>query len=385
MLGAWITILMLGLQPFVQQTVNVVDYKWINVTHPYQFKDPASATVPRAYTLVNSSSFVALGEDWVPPFFQVPVYQGFSSNLISSSQVTVRCPRSNCTWEPYHTLAVCASTANITESIVKNCTDLEVLSSPNVCQDFTGHGVTSHSCSNSTYLGPENCTWTVPDFDIMNANQRLPMETTSSNSSELWVAVNKPFASADHAHYESNLLTANPAVNRATFAEVYILARDYNRTYFYPDDASLQRQKPPFAYKVSLGFCIQELHTVFINGTSNTTIISQDINPQWQEDVGQGYWITVDDFHGSRKYSVLPWFLNTLGDYMGALFNGNASFHVDHESDLDRWSAPYQSSQMMDMLAPDAFFGLWPDNVGIPRGMVIESRFNNIAQSITNA
>lgn len=392
LLGAWITILMLGLQPFVQQTVNIVDYKWINMTDSSQFE--SNAQILRAQYSNEATSQFQNTDSWVDPSFQASVYQGFAPSAINVTQPSALCSMSNCTWEPYHTLAVCASTTNITESIIKNCTDTP-FSQPKTCTTHTATATADldyWSCNQSTELGATNCTWEVPNSDTMISNHSSVMFTRSGTTRDLWVSVNHTF-DWDMANKLGNEPADSSILEKgATFAEVYVLARDYNNSV---GPVTQQPQMSPAAFKVDMSFCLLELQTLFVNGTSNTTVLSQDTNPKWQ--TGNPNWkgesginsnaltITVEDFDGPHDFTIPASVLASWGNFMGALFDGNASFLSDdaqNEEHEKGWSS-FQSSQMMDLLANDAFVN--PD-YGDPRhSQGVEFRFNNIAQSLTNA
>ncbi|KAF2136392.1 uncharacterized protein K452DRAFT_292425 [Aplosporella prunicola CBS 121167] len=118
-LGALLSVIVLAIDPFVQQIV----------TYP-------SRTVPGA--IHNATIPVATGYDGYAPggimgtkdptlAIKAAVYSGLygsdmTGNGGSDFAVTPFCSTGNCTWEaPYSSLAMCTKCANITESLKSNC------------------------------------------------------------------------------------------------------------------------------------------------------------------------------------------------------------------------------------------------------------------------
>lgn len=102
-LGALLTIMTLAVNPFMQQLIRI------------DVRDTTTegAFLPTAieHTSVSGDSLSA------DLNMKAAAYAGFVGPLSSVYNISSVCPSGNCTWEPFETLAVCSSCANITDQM----------------------------------------------------------------------------------------------------------------------------------------------------------------------------------------------------------------------------------------------------------------------------
>jgi hypothetical protein len=119
-LGAVLTILAVGIDPAVQQTI-VVETRLVPTTH--------SATIDRAqfYTQMilrsNDSILITTDSDAIPLEMSGLLNYGIYHSLRRSESLDVvpNCPTNDCIFPRFDSLAVCSSCENYTQMIEKDC------------------------------------------------------------------------------------------------------------------------------------------------------------------------------------------------------------------------------------------------------------------------
>lgn len=154
LLGAFLTIIALAVDPFTQ---NIVAYVSCSTPFPDRVAIMPTADdynkVSRYQVSNDPGEFTLWGRPWfsLDPSMQAAMYSGLSrpaTNVINASTVAV-CPGFNCTYPRYTTIGVCHKCADISSSIVTSCN-----------QD------PSSNESNRTQSG---CTWSLPNGQTLKS------------------------------------------------------------------------------------------------------------------------------------------------------------------------------------------------------------------------
>ncbi|CAK1362457.1 unnamed protein product [Cercospora beticola] len=123
--GAIITLLSLGMDPFIQQVISY-DAVTFNDTTAKAYLSTAQAydtglgyrthlTGPDGGLQASSIRMVGLGD----PSIAGAIYKGVFGDVFRS---TVACSSGNCTWPSYESLGICSSCTNVTAASKTNCT-----------------------------------------------------------------------------------------------------------------------------------------------------------------------------------------------------------------------------------------------------------------------
>lgn len=128
-IGAIATVLALGLDPIIQQTVSINAHV-VNSTEPatigraQSFLRYEHLSVPNAKGMEGYTDFPLPPTDMIAAMFD-GIFSGASGPNTSSSSPNLSCPTGNCTFPPFQTLAVCSECENITNALHEKCDNRE--------------------------------------------------------------------------------------------------------------------------------------------------------------------------------------------------------------------------------------------------------------------
>ena len=261
-LGALTTILMLGFQPFVQQTVNVNGVRWMRlpieprISRATMFQDTLLETTS-IFSRFPLSAELLCGKVHSPPdrsYLQLDQSVNMSLPILSiqnaagagllrndsdPSQVSGFCPTANCTWEPYDSLALCSTVEDVTSAIILECHNHTSLPDNSLLNSETCNiSTTALKAAGSPDIEMHIGSHPDPFFAVSNIDGYV-----TSNGSTIWL-------------------------------DVFVF-------YSFQDNMSplkIQLGKTLFALKSRLSPCLQKLQTNMNNGVTNTIVRdSQDL------------------------------------------------------------------------------------------------------------
>ncbi|KAF2661085.1 hypothetical protein K491DRAFT_674373 [Lophiostoma macrostomum CBS 122681] len=274
-LGALITILMLGFQPFAQQAVNISGFRWEQSQH--------NATVRRA-TRFDDAYNAFSGVMSTP--------MQISGNAKGPSQVSGSCPSTNCTFPEYYSLAFCATIKDETMTITEDCTQEEYT----VGISSSGNMLTSSA--DKTIDFDKYCNFSTQALTKNWQEARVkPSEYgfASPDNNLGLLLINKK-----DSFWGDESALAHPVVMDGTYL--------YNQQAPVPADQEWSNLIPPagkIAARVTIGLCSQKMSTTVVNGTTHTEILEVEdeleFDLTWMEDT---HFLTAQAGDGKTRFLV---------------------------------------------------------------------------------
>lgn len=278
-----------------------------------------------------------------------------AQNYQSHSNVTGHCPTDQCSWEEFTTLAVCTSVEDVSSSIVIHHQDEDI---PAV--------------------------FTVQELKDIN---RPPPEGDTGVHFTFWADTLHFPGLLDGSTRNSSATTKVPHSGIAALAETYIL--------YYP---ACENKKPENkivtpvrsdpkewrALKGTMNICLQTLQAKYTNNGMNTTVLKETHNLSWTTKPpvnikGDDLVQTCTEYEG-EDYCFWGQYWSQYGRQIGEVFNGTAVL-IEYGDDS------YDPADWMITLAND-ILGSSPSSCNGSKPLHLkgfETRFNNVAISITNA
>lgn len=236
--GAFLTIFMLAFQPFAQQAVSTNGRRWENSTITgasvnratmLQYYQPAWDQETRTKAMLIAPPMIVL----YGVLSGLTDYQDYSS-------IKAVCYSSNCTWDPFTTLAYCYTVENITDSVTQKC----------------------HTDANGTYTCDFGSSRMLADQVLTVPDANIGVFTSSE------LEIGKPFKLQDSMQH-------------------FPL---FNMTILYRDAGQDANSTQPFqALTARLGLCVKTLVTNALNGTTNTTDLGTRDDVKWSGESADGY------------------------------------------------------------------------------------------------
>lgn len=275
-------------------------------------------------------------------------------NYQSHSNVTGLCPTNECSWEEFTTLAVCTSVEDVSSSIVIDHQDEDIP------------------------------VFTVQALKDIN---RPPLQGDNGVHFTFWADTLHFPGLLDGPTRNSSATTKVPHNGIAALSETYIL--------YYP---ACENRKPENeivtpvrsnpkewrALKGTMTICLQTLRAKYTDGDMNTTVTREIQNLNWTSkppvDVkGEDLTQTCAEYSG-EEYCFWGRNWSQYGRRIGEVFNGTAVLIEDGDDS-------YDPEDWMITLASDVL-GSSPSSCNGSKPLHLkgfETRFNNVAISITNA
>jgi hypothetical protein len=250
--GALITIITLGIGTCVQQALV---YDTIYVSTSDAFVSTAKYMNGTGTAQLSGTQGSTNGVD---AEVQAAAYIGLFSPVLANFTVSAQCNTGNCTWDPYRTLAICNTCADLTSSLNRIKVQLEIDNDPkNV------YHTDYYTLPNGVVLnGLQQVTAKAPLFaSVLNI-------TTTANPSLSDGEVGTTFSSIAFANNASALLS------------VFAIGLSPGKVPPEPDSDSTPASMTgdgfgsPVAFECLLQFCVQEMRAEFRNGTLNETVLS---------------------------------------------------------------------------------------------------------------
>ncbi|KAL6832197.1 hypothetical protein V8C40DRAFT_238077 [Trichoderma camerunense] len=318
-LGAFITIVALGIGTFAQQALN---YDTIYTA------SGGNALMPIAQFMngVGSAPIDHGGEiQGVDSVLTSAPYLAFFNPPGTNFTATAPCSTGNCTWSSYQTLGFCNTCKNLTRQLKRGKIRI------------VPHKLTDEAYETNVYTLPNGfgLTGIQPgimnnqvDFAITNGVVNVTTTIAASGGTEGWDSVAFP-------HNGSVLLSAF-----AVAAAPGTIPEQPDQTKFDPDEMVGDMYAAPVAFECMLQFCVRNMSAVFVNGTLRETVTSTWTN-ETQGTLPQSEHYTFRPPH-SNEFRVLSTAKDATADWLNSLLEGNAyspdvdSFLFATSSDLMR-------------------------------------------------
>lgn len=188
------------------------------------------------------------------------LYDSFSGDTPSLSEISPSCTTGNCTWDPYPSLAVCYKITDMSSEITKNACDLAAFDKAFLAE-----------------VGLKN-----PGYPCFNYT--LPLEARDSALDTSHEASNF-FGNSSLSNYQPSLdglevlaLNSVLGTSNSSFAGASLIYQPNFR------DSINSTIPSPIAYQIDFELCIQTYNTTVINGIPYTSVIfSQPFNSDMVE------------------------------------------------------------------------------------------------------
>lgn len=324
-IGALLSLLVLAIQPFVQEVVKF-PIRYVNSTDALipiadRFEDIGIAQAVDQYGLGLN------GLDWN---MMQAVYAGMFSQPNTSFNISATCFSGNCSWTTYETLGICNQCANITSQLEKT-----VSQSPG---DSRLPASEHYLLRNGFGLGgvvSKNELWYNSTLNVSAALIDRMSITVSTEGYMGGIPDTVAFAGRGSALASIIAVGAWP-INAS--------AANFFESFWY--------STPPVAYECLLQFCIQERNATFNGSLLEETVDTWTNNssPVPGDMGGESPYV----FHSSKTGKVFEVSYNAasaLGSFMAGLLVGNVTMLRNEENRDDLWAtARYSSNQIEAIL-----------------------------------
>lgn len=319
-LGALSTLLMLAFPTFVQQSVAVN-------TRRFKAPDDGASYVQRAgdarYQLPSFGLEEHSGFDLGPLPDSVAVVQAIFSSYINLANVTGFCSTGSCSWEPYATLSVRATTEDVTHRL-------------------TAGNVTNNGTQLPPYIGK-----TTPG--IVDYGYSPPVRSNTTFYSYIERPKDDVGYPEDVSMYDNNTDIALP-----DFASIYLLYydpckevdahnEDFNRT------LDIQYWS---AVKANFHACVQTVNVTF-DGFWQANLVDSTRDLSWHTSLwGEGMLAYCLSLHALDDFCLSHTLLFNIGGSLGTVYNVSAEVRNDYGSNYETTS-PLHASKWTNLLSSD--------------------------------
>ncbi|PNP51314.1 hypothetical protein THARTR1_08071 [Trichoderma harzianum] len=301
-LGAFITIVALGIGTFVQQALN---YDTI-----YTVSGTALIPIAQYMNGVGTASIDSGGTiEGVDSVLTSAPYLAFFNPPGTNFTATAHCSTGNCTWSSYQTLGFCNTCKNVTRQLKRD--KIRIVPIELTDEAYETNVYTLPNGFGLTGIQPGEMNNQV-DFSITNG----VVNVSTTIAPERWDSVAFP-------HNGSVLLSAF-----AVAAAPGTIPEQPDQTKFSPDEMVGDMYAAPVAFECMLQFCVRNMSAIFVNGTLRETVASvwtnetQGILPQYEH-------YTFRPPH-SDEFRVLGATKDATADWLNFLLVGSA-----YSSDVD--------------------------------------------------
>ena len=205
---------------------------------------------------------------------------------ISPSNVLGSCVTGNCTWQDYQSLGVCSNVTDVSSTITSSCR------------------------KRASQFKRVGCNYSVPAIDE-EATARGTVLETYRDGQTLWVGASNPPPMLGGMGSERHMPPSLEMLEQ--FYVIYVP----DPTRWVELDKTEDHKDKLFALQATLSLCVNTYHTNMTFGVMNTTLLSQEKNLDWQNDIESGdrpYPSTV--MHGGERFWMSGLNRKGLHDYL---------------------------------------------------------------------
>lgn len=296
-LGAFITIVALGIGTFAQQALN---YDTIYTASGGNALMPIAQYMNGVGSVPFDNGGTIQGVDSV--FTSAP-YLAFFNPPGTNFTAKAPCSTGNCTWSSYQTLGFCNTCKNLTRQL--NRGKIRIVP----------HKLTDEAYETNVYTLPNG--FGLTGIQPGEMNNQVDFSITNGIVNVSTTIAPEGWGSVAFQHNGSVLLSAF-----AVAAAPGTIPEQPDQTKFDPDEMIGDMYAAPVAFECMLQFCVRNMSAVFVNGTLRETVISTWTN-ETQGILPENEHYTFRPPH-SDEFRVLGTSKDATADWLNFILVGSA-------------------------------------------------------------